>query len=359
MGIIRIREATNGRKRYQAIVELYRGGKKFYKSKTFNSEREAKRWDKTFTYEVDKGIITKESLVKRRVTDAIDKYITSVLPQRPKNARNIIQHLDWWKKQIGHLQLRDLTPAVCVECRDRLLSEVGPKGKVRKSATALRYIATMSSVLECCVKDWMWIIQNPLRSIKKPSPGRRKNRYFTIEEITKIHDLCAASNSSCIQPIFTIALHTGMRRGEILSLRWEYIDFDEKEIHIPTSKTGEPRDIAMTGDVHKALSHLAINGGLGKSGYVFASPKNPEKPVDIKSTWERILVKAGITDASFHTIRHSTCSYLASLGVHPTLIARIVGHKDSRTTDIYIDAVKSHRHEVMKQLENLIPMRAQ
>lgn len=264
-----------------------------------------------------------------------------------------------WEKQIGHLQLNDLSPAVCAECRDRLLSEVGPKGKVRQSATALRYIATMSSVLECCVKDWMWITQNPFRSIKKPSPGRRKKRFFTLDEIVKIHALCASSNSSCILPIFTIALHTGMRRGEILSLLWENIDLDGREIHLPTSKNGEPRDIAMTGDIHKALSHLAINSGFSKSELVFPSPKDKNKPVDIKSTWERILQKAGIDDASFHTIRHTTCTYLASMGISPTLIARIVGHKDSRTTDIYIDSVKSHRHEVMKQLETLIPMRAQ
>lgn len=356
MGVLRIRKDKNGRKRYQYIIELHRNGRRLYKSKTFDTQREALRWEKKFLYEVDAGLITKESLRKRTVTIAIQKYIESVLPQRPKNTRNVLQHLKWWEKQIGHLQLSEVTPAVCAECRDLLLKEIGPKGKVRKSATALRYIATMSAIFECSVKDWMWISQNPLRAIKKPSPGRRKTRFYTLEEISKIRNLCAASNSDYILPIFTIAIHTGMRRGEILSLRWDNINFEEREIHLPTSKNGEPRDIAMTGDVHKALSNLAISNGFGKSGLVFPSPNDPHKPVDIKSTFERILKKAGITDGTFHAIRHSTCSYLASLQVSPTLIARIVGHKDSRTTDIYIDAVKSHRHEVMKQLESLIPV---
>lgn len=359
MGVLRTRKDRNGRNRYQYIIELRRNGKKIYKSKTFDTKREAYIWEKKFLYEVDTGTITKESLKKRTVMSAIEKYIANVLPQRPKNTRNILQHLKWWEKQIGHFQLSDVTPAICAESRDLLLKEVGPKGKVRKSATALRYIATMSAVFECCVKDWMFISQNPLRSIKKPSAGRRKTRFFTLEEISKIRNLCAASNSTYMLPIFTIAIHTGMRRGEILSLKWGDINFEEKEIHLSTSKNGEPRDIAMTGDVYKALTNWAISNKFDKSGLVFSSPKNPHRPVDIKSTFERILRKAGISDGTFHTIRHSTCSYLASLHVSPTLIARIVGHKDSRTTDIYIDAVKSHRHEVMKQLESLIRVSSQ
>jgi integrase len=103
-------------------------------------------------------------------------------------------------------------------------------------------------------------------------------------------------------PIFIIALHTGMRRGEILSLRWENIDFKEREIHLLTSKNGEPRDIAMTNEVHNTLSKLAISNGFSKSSLVFPSPKDPNKSVDIKSTWERILSKAGIHDASFRII---------------------------------------------------------
>lgn len=359
MGVFRYRKDKKGRNRYQYIIELHRNGRRIFKSRTFDSKREALNWEKKFLYEVDTGIITKESLKKRRVSDGIQKYISTVLPQRPKNSRNVLQHLKWWEDRIGKYQLSEVTPALCVDCRDQLLREVGPKGKVRKSATALRYIATMSAVFECCMKDWMWISQNPMRAIKKPSPGRRKTRFFSMDEIATLSNLCAASNSNYMLPIFTIAIHTGMRRGEILSLRWENINLQEREIFLPTSKNGESRDIAMTGDVYNVLSDLVAVRGVSKSGLVFPSPSDPQKPIDIKSTWKRILEKANITDGTFHTIRHSTCSYLASIGISSTLIARIVGHKDSRTTDIYVDAVKSHRHDVMKQLGALIPVRNQ
>jgi integrase len=212
----------------------------------------------------------------------------------------------------------------------------------------------MSAVFQACVQEWMWLQQNPFRLIKKPAPGRRKMRIFSADEIKTIRELCAASNSAHVLPIFIIGLHTGMRKGEILSLRVENIDFKNKEIHLFTSKNGEPRDIAMTAEVYKTLFDLVAAKKSAISGLIFASSTDPNKPIDIKSTWERILSKAGIADANFHTLRHTTCSFLASMGIDRTVIARIVGHKDSRTTDIYIDLVKTHQHEVMHKLESLI-----
>ena len=350
MGIFRYRKDKDGRNRYQRIVEIYRNGKHIYKSKTFDTKREALDWEKKFLYEVDAWIITKESLKKRKVADAIQKYILTVLPERPKNTRNVLQHLKWWGDQIGHLQISEANPAVLSACRDRLLEEVGPKGKIRKGSTALRYIATMSAVFVCCVKDWMWITQNPIRSIRKPSAGKGRTRFFSQEEIHKIRELCNESGSPYLLSIFTVALHTGMRKGEILSLRCGDVDFKNREIRLATSKNGEPRDIPMTEEVYNLLSNLAAPKTQDISGLLFPSPFNPKKPVDIRSAWERILRLAGIQGATFHTIRHTTCSFLANLGIPSIIIARIAGHKDSRTTDIYTHGVKSYLHDAINKL---------
>lgn len=348
------RRDKKGKIRYQRIVEIYRQGRRIYKSKTFDTKRDGLEWEQKLKYEIDKGIITRESLKKRTFADAIEKYTTAVLSRREKNVRNILHHLNWWKQQIGHLQIADVTPSVLSECRDLLLNEPSPKGKLRKSGTALRYIASASVVLEHCVKEWMWIPQNPIRSIRKPSAGKGRTRFFSQEEIQKIRVGCAESGSQFLLSIFIIALHTGMRRGEILSLRWEDIDFKNKEIKLATSKNGEPRDVPMTEQVYRVLCDLAESVQLNLSGLLFSSPTNPSKPRDIKSSWERVLKKVGIEDATFHTIRHTTCSYLAQLGISPILIARIVGHKDSRTTDRYTHAVKSHIREAIGKLESLM-----
>jgi integrase len=336
------------------IIEVYRNGRRYAKARTFKSKREAHDWEKKFLYEIDSGLITKEALKKRRVSDAIEKYIKTVLPQKPKNAKNVIQHLRWWGERIGTLQLSDVNPAILAECRDQLLSEPTIMGKPRSNNTVIRYLASISIVLEYCVKEWLWLNQNPVRSIKKPKVGKGKTRFFDLEEIQKIKTACEESKSDLLFSIFTIALHTGMRRGEILSLQWEDVDFKNRELHLPTSKNGEPRDVPMSNEVFGVLTELAAKKRADISGLVFPSPYNPKRPIDIVSAWRRTLKKAGIQDATFHTTRHTACSYLAQLGISPILIARIVGHRDSKTTDRYTHAVKEHTRAAMDKLEALI-----
>jgi len=349
MGTHRVR---NGK--HQMIVEVYRNGRRFFKSKTFKSKREALDWEKKFLYEIDSGLVTKESLKKRRLSAAIEKYISTVLPLKPKNAHNVTQHLQWWNKQIGAYSLTEVGPAVLAECRDLLLTEIGLSGKIRKNNTVIRYIASISIVLEYCVKEWMWIPLNAARSIKKPKTGIGKTRFFDQDEVRRIRELCNESESPFLLPIFTTALHTGMRKGEILSLKWANVDLKNKEICLPTSKNGEPRDIPMTEEVFSIFSSIAQSKQISLSGLIFQSPNDPQRPIDIRSAWERALQKAGIQGGTFHTIRHTTCSYLTQLQIPKILIARIVGHKDSRTTDRYTHGEKEYMREALGKLGTLM-----
>ena len=354
MATLRTRYDKDGRKRYQMIVEIYRKGKRFFKSKTFDSARKAWDWEKKFTYEVDTGIVTKEALKKRKLSDAIEKYTSTVLVHKPKNARNVQQHLKWWNEEIGNLDINEVERSVLAECRDKLLTQPNKNGKIRSSNTCLKYIVSLSTVLEYAVKEWAWLTVNPMRSIKKPRIGKGRIRFFNIDEIQKIQNLCSASENPYLETIFIVALHTGMRKGEILTLTWENIDFKRKEIQLQTSKNGEPRDIPMSEAVFQALSKLSSSKLANISGLLFPSPNNSKKPIDIRSAWERVLQKAGIQDGTFHSIRHTTCTMLAQIGLSPILTARFVGHRDSKMTDRYTHSIKSHIIEAVGKMEVLI-----
>lgn len=356
MSHLRIRETTKKDKkgkfknRYQMIINTYKNGRRFYKAKTFNSEKEAKAWERKMLQGIDEGSITKESLKRRRLSDAIEKYTSLVLPHKPRNAKNVIHHLNWWSKHIGNLALSDVTAPIVAECRDLLLSEPSKNGGQRTNTTVIRYLASLSIVLEYCMKEWHWITYNAVRSIRKPPLGKSKTRFFTSEEITTIQDLCAKSDSPHLPSIFLLALHTAMRKGELLSLKWSNIDLKNKEIILLRSKNDEPRDIPMTDSVYSLLEKLALAQPRNEEDLLFPSPSNPLKPIDIRTAWERVLKLGSITGATFHTIRHTTCSLLASLGIPSILIARIAGHKNSRTTDIYTHGIKDSQHKAMKKL---------
>lgn len=220
MSHLRVRKSTHKDKkgkyqtRYQMIINTYKNSRRFYKAKTFNTEKEAKTWEREMLRGIDEGSITKECLKRRRLSDAIEKYISLVLPHKPKNAKNVIHHLNWWNKHIGHLPLSDVTAPIVAECRDRLLSEPSKNGSQRTNTTVIRYLASLSIVLEYCMKEWHWITQNAVRCIRKPPLGKSKTRFFTLEEIVVIQDLCAKSDSPHLPSIFLLALHTGIRKGK-------------------------------------------------------------------------------------------------------------------------------------------------
>ena len=143
LGHLRKRKDKNGRTRYQMIVEIWKNGQKFYKSKTCDSEKQARTWANKIRYEIDRGIVTKESLKNRKLSDAIDKYISEVLPQQPDNARNVERQLKWWKDLLGHLQFTDVTATLIAEGRDKLLKEPTHHDKKRAPATVVRYISSL------------------------------------------------------------------------------------------------------------------------------------------------------------------------------------------------------------------------
>ncbi|MFW9876416.1 MAG: hypothetical protein ACFFG0_25250 [Candidatus Thorarchaeota archaeon] len=151
---LRKRKNKKGNIRYQMIIEIWKNGKKYYKSKTLKSEKEARKWGNKIRYEIEKGLISQESLKARKLSDAIEKYLLEALSARPGNARNIKQHLKWWNSQIGNRQLIDISAKEIAECRDKLLKEPTHKNTKRAPATVVRYLSSLSSVFETAIKEW-------------------------------------------------------------------------------------------------------------------------------------------------------------------------------------------------------------
>jgi integrase len=354
MGHIRKRENKAGQTRYQMLVEVWRGGRKYFKSKTFNSEREARQWEKKIRYQIESGVISKESLRNRKLSDAIDKYVSEVLPHKPKNAKNVIQHLNWWKNQIGNTQLVDTIPSIIGECRDLLFKEPGKHRKQRAPATVVRYLSSLSAVFEAAIKEWHWTEKNPVRLIRKPSVSNARSRFLSEEESKKLMTACQESRNSFLYTIVVLALGTGMRKGEILKLKWENVDFEKKLIALKETKNGSNRYIPMVGFVHKALQkyaeeELALNQThITPSYYLFPS-LNPNRYMDIRTAWSFALKKACLSGVRFHDLRHSCASFLAMSGASQRDIAEILGHRDLRTTYRYSHLTQAHLAEALER----------
>jgi integrase len=115
-----------------------------------------------------------------------------------------------------------------------------------------------------------------------------------------------------LHPIVVLALSTGMRKGEILGLKWRDLDFDSKRIVVQESKNGERRVVPLVCIALQLIDKLKVNGRCSMDDFIFHSPERPTKRCSIRTAWETAIRGGEIEN--FRDLRHSTASYLAMNG---------------------------------------------
>lgn len=350
MAYIQKRKTSDGKTHYRVQVRL-----KGYPtaSATFERKTDAKQWAQQTETEMRQGryFQTYESK-KHTVAEVIDRYIENIIPTKPKNAQSRTAQLLWWKKQIGHVLLSDLTPALIAEQRDKLLKGFTPRKKLRSPATVVRYIAALSHALSIAVKEWGWIEDSPIRKVTKPKESRGRIRFLSDTERCALLKACRKSSNPFLYPVVVLALSTGMRQGEIMNLRWEDVDLFRGRIVLHNTKNGERRVVPLRGHAQELLQQLKENTKQD-IGLLFPA-KNPQKPMDLRFPWEQALQKAEIKDYRFHDNRHSCASYLLAQKATLAEIAEILGHKTLQMVKRYAHLSEAHATRVVEEMNEVI-----
>ncbi|MGI9068978.1 MAG: site-specific integrase [Pyrinomonadaceae bacterium] len=136
-----------------------------------------------------------------------------------------------------------------------------------------------------------------------------------------------------IRSVVTIALNTGMRRGEILGLQWEHVNFPARTIFIARSKTGRTRTIPMNDVVFKEL--MALKQDAGPLEFVFSNSRTGVNIDSIKTGWRSTCEDAGLVNLRFHDTRHTFATRLRANDVHEWDIRDLLGHASVRMTSVY------------------------
>jgi integrase len=192
--------------------------------------------------------------------------------------------------------------------------------------------------------EWHYLVHNKLRVVKKfkEPPGRL--RYLKDKEISRLLKACTRH----IKSIVIMALNTGMRKSEILNLKWSDIDIDNKVITIRMTKNNEVRAIPINSILYNELKRKEPKTD---SEYVFANSEG--KPYsDIKTGFKAALRRARIKDFRFHDLRHTFASRLVMAGVDIRTVQELMGHKDIKMTMRYSHLSDAHLKEAIKKLEN-------
>lgn len=344
MATIRERKTSKGEVRYQAIVRL----KGFApQTATFNRKTDAKRWVINTEAAIREGRHFKTTESKKHtLNDLIDRYIKYVLPSKPKSQLKQAMQLQWWQSELGYLTLSEVTPARLGEARDKLQQG-------RQPATVVRYMAALSHAFTIASNEWGWLEDNPLRKVRKPTEPRGRVRFLDEEERTRLLDACKDSECEALYPIVILALSTGMRQGEILSLEWSQVDLARGYIYLSETKNGERRTVPLVSHAKQLIADLSKVRKID-TNLVFPSTIKPRTPIAIRRPWGEAMKTAEIQDFRFHDLRHTAASYLAMNGASLTEIAEILGHKTLQMVKRYAHLSEQHTSSVLESMNRKI-----
>lgn len=149
-----------------------------------------------------------------------------------------------------------------------------------------------------------------------------------------------------------LALSTGMRSGEMLSLRWSQVDLVNGQVRLHDTKNGSSRSVPLAG---LAMDLMAAHAKVRRIGSDLVFPgADPKNQVDLKKPWTTAVRKAGLVDFRFHDLRHSAASYLAMNGASTIEIAAVLGHKTLAMVKRYSHLANSHTSKVVSSMNEKI-----
>jgi integrase len=245
--------------------------------------------------------------------------------------------------------LRQITPPLIESFKQEFLAKpivYGPEGdkKERKrSPTTVNYhLAILSKIFSLAV-DADLIEVNPSFRVKKLKMNNQRLRVLSAEEEAYLFQ--GLSGNELVTDIVTLALHTGLRRGEIFNLRWFDIDFARRFIQVQESKSGKKRLVPMNETVLGMLGQMTKTSEL-----VFPSPKTGDKLDNVRRSFKRAVEGAGIKDFHFHDLRHTFATRMADKGADPFTLMKILGHSDIRMTSRYTHATDNALHRAVANL---------
>lgn len=210
-----------------------------------------------------------------------------------------------------------------------------------KNATINRELACLKHMYNQAI-SWGDTRENPCRHVKLLHEPPKKDRYVTKEEARKLIE--AASDN--FRPILITVFNTGMRKQEILGLKWENIRLWDcgGEIELVNTKSGKKRHVPLNSDMRALLSGLDR-----KNEYVFPGT-HCKRLLSIFKPLRSAIRKAGIEPATFHDFRHSFASLLSEAGEDVYTIMEIGGWSDLRTLTRYLHRTRAKRQAAIEKL---------
>ena len=302
---------------WQAQVRLRAGGSV---SKSFHNRKDAVTWATAQEALMQSGKWKRQNHSDLRLGDLMRKYMCEVTPKKrgrgpeERRLRRLLR-----EKHLMETLLDRVDPPLMAQYRDRRL-----KDGVRACQYDLVLIRHAWNIARL---EWGWDLEkNPVEQIKLPRSNPPRERRLRAGEYDLLRIRAMKTRVWYLWPVIEIAIETGMRRSEILSLEWINIDFERARVLLPITKNGRARWVPLSAKAMEVLGKVPRTTGL-----VF-----PVSEVAVRQAWERLRKRSGLMDLNFHDLRHEAISRMFEKGLNVPEVASISGHRTASQLFRYV-----------------------
>ncbi|HKS08059.1 MAG TPA: site-specific integrase [Pyrinomonadaceae bacterium] len=243
-----------------------------------------------------------------------------------------------WSETFRAKALREVLPLAIEKWKRDRAQSITRRGTIRCPASVNMELAILSRIFTLAVELGQ-AASNPCSKVRKLRVDNQRNRYLSVDEEARLMAQLKGRRRH-LYPLVALALGTGMRRGELLKLSWQHVDFLRGVINVLNTKTARNRIIPMSQKVREVLlAHQKAH----KGDLVFASRRIAKRQagkglVDVKKAFVAACQDAGIADFHFHDLRHTFATRLGDAGCNATTIARLLGHSNIQMSMRYTHA---------------------
>ena len=234
-----------------------------------------------------------------------------------------------------------------------LLTELGPfpierykleRRQAAAPATVNREIALLKHLFNMAEKWGLYRGRNPVKGVKFLSENNLQFRSLTEEEEARLLEHC----SPYLQDLVTFAIHTGLRLGDILNLKWKEVDIGQDGIKFLVQKTRRILELPLNNEAAKVIGAWH---GIRKTPYVFYNPETGDQFKDLWLGLNKACRKSALKGVTWHTFRHTFASRLTHGGADLVTVKELLGHASITTTMRYAHTNRSAKKQAVRLLE--------
>jgi integrase len=313
------------------------------------TKRQAEQAEAQMRNAVFEGTYNKQAIE----TDFVEFVNKTYLPWSKQNKKSW-QHDEFRAKTLceyfkGH-SLREINQ-IMIERYKRERRETLSRRSVKYSPASVNHELALLSKIFSMACDNNLMESNPCRKVKKLDVDNERDRYLSYEEEERLMAQLTGRRAH-LRPIVIVALHSGIRRGALLSLSWSQVDFQRNTITITRakSKSGKAYSVPMNKTVRNELLNLRSESG-GVDG-VFTNPLTGVSLTDIKHGFVSACRDAGIKDFTFHSLRHTFATRLADQGIPQSAIRDLLGQSTLKMSHRYTHGMAETMKNAVEKLDS-------